>query len=34
MKKSKCFFRNDLGAQRVITYFYDSSKRVGLLLDA
>ena len=33
-KKKKKKNYNDLGAQRVIAYFYDSSKSVGIFLDA
>ena len=32
-EKKSNFFNNNLGAQRLITYFYDSSKRVGIFLD-
>ena len=34
LKKSKKFFYDDLGVQGVITYFYDSSKKIGILLHA
>ena len=34
LKKSKTFFYNDLGAQRVIACFCNSSKKVGIFLDA
>ena len=34
MKKREKLDLGDLGAQTVITYFYNSSKRVGIFLDA
>ena len=34
MKINKTFFYNDLGVEKVVAYFYDSSKQIGLFLDA
>ena len=34
MKIKKIYIYYDLGAQRVIAYFYDGSKRVSIFLDA
>ena len=33
-EKINIFFYNDLGVQRVVAYFYDSSKQIGIFLDA
>ena len=33
-KIGKIRFYNDFGVQRVVAYFYDSSKRIGIFLDA
>ena len=33
-KIDKIRFCNDLGVERVVAYFYHSSKRIGIFLDA